>query len=981
MDFRNIRAYSLLKRALILAIVASNFYFTEPSAMAAFPDTPSNISVTAGDRFVDITWEAPNSDGVYSIIGYKVRNQGGELECVTTNLSCRVNELTNGTSYLFFITAQNTSIDPITGSGRESFPALINATPMTTPQPPNGVNAVGGNGSATITWNPVQGINNGGSDIISYVVSSVDGSVSCETVDTVCTLTGLTNGSPYQFTVVAINAVGPSGPSGFSNTVTPIEPNFDSPESLLNYLSAHPQSRALPSGYSLYDIRCSLETNLLELGIIHTQTANFTLTREIILPEPNTSCDIQTAYGPSGLYMTISDQGEASLYKVEMSTGNASKIDLSSLEPSGLQPNQITTFYNFAQDSNTGALYYIFRVADSIDSLPLLYLYVLTPSQDGTSVSITSQSLIGGWSSPTNPDNSGNTLVPLFDWEFSIPVDLENGQIARVFADIAGLIDNGPVIGVVNQDGTIVPDAFEIIGPGGLPQSVGLMRLDSMTNGEITSFADLSPFIDQIDFSKLSLYLKTLILSPGSLSFNPSNSKLYTIPTSMAGGGAEIYTLDSSIPSLTVSGEFLAATSNFYGPVSNEDGPGANPFGSTTIDSNGTMWNIYSGILQTQTINGWSVLGDFESTGKLNFVDMQMPLDTAHAYTDSIFIAQSSAATAGTPTVITPPILSNAAPSAPINTAPSAPTSVVAKTTSKRSATVSFAPSASNGGSVIISYTAISSPGGITKTLTQSSGGTFTFENLQPGTTYTFALTATNEIGTSVAAISNSIKTIPLEVASISSLSFVDDGTGTGGKIVWSGNSIDSVLYTGPINSYPGPHNYGAFTSSWNGRIRNLTPDTSYEISIFAISSDGVGETKNLTFKTSATLSTLSGVADSTVTPLSMTKASQLIRWVEENTFVPGEATNMSNLLLKFDALEISPHRAHIKVPTSRVSKVDVKSLTPEACSVVSPSAKVDAGLVTALSGDKCSISYTVTGASKAPATLVKDFFFKKYVK
>jgi hypothetical protein len=89
----------------------------------------------------------------------------------------------------------------------------------------------------------------------------------------------------------------------------------------------------------------------------------------------------------------------------------------------------------------------------------------------------------------------------------------------------------------------------------------------------------------------------------------------------------------------------------------------------------------------------------------------------------------------------------------------------------------------------------------------------------------------------------------------------------------------------------------------------------------------------------------------------------------------------MSNLLLKFDALEISPHRAHIKVPTSRVSKVDVKSLTPQACSVVGASAKVDAGLVTALSGDKCSISYTVTGASKAPATLVKDFFFKKYVK
>jgi hypothetical protein len=111
------------------------------------------------------------------------------------------------------------------------------------------------------------------------------------------------------------------------------------------------------------------------------------------------------------------------------------------------------------------------------------------------------------------------------------------------------------------------------------------------------------------------------------------------------------------------------------------------------------------------------------------------------------------------------------------------------------------------------------------------------------------------------------------------------------------------------------------------------------------------------------------------------TQLSQLIKWVEENTFVPGEAASMSKLLSRFDALETSAHRSYIKVPTSRVSNVDVKSLTPKACSVVGASAKVDAGLVTALSGDKCTISYTVMGASKAPATLVKDFFFKKYVK
>ncbi len=220
-----------------------------------------------------------------------------------------------------------------------------------------------------------------------------------------------------------------------------------------------------------------------------------------------------------------------------------------------------------------------------------------------------------------------------------------------------------------------------------------------------------------------------------------------------------------------------------------------------------------------------------------------------------------------------------------------------------------------------------------------------------------------------------------LTVAKIDSVSFVDDGTGTGGKIVWAGKNIDAVLFTGPESAYPGPYNYGAFTSGWNGRIRNLTADTSYTVSIFAVSSDGVGESKSLTFKTSAALPGAVGAANSTAAQTPTTKLAQMIKWVEENTFLPGEATNMSNLLTKFTAIETSPHRAYIKVPTSRVSKVVATSLTPKSCSVVSATAKVNAGLVTALSGDTCTISYTVTGGSRAPATLVKDFVFKKFAK
>ena len=92
--------------------------------------------------------------------------------------------------------------------------------------------------------------------------------------------------------------------------------------------------------------------------------------------------------------------------------------------------------------------------------------------------------------------------------------------------------------------------------------------------------------------------------------------------------------------------------------------------------------------------------------------------------------------------------------------APGAPTIGIAYNAGQTSATVAYVASSYTGGSPIIHYTATSSPGGVTAILYQAGSGTITVLGLTPSTAYTFTVTASNAVGTSVpSAASNSITT------------------------------------------------------------------------------------------------------------------------------------------------------------------------------------------------------------------------------
>jgi serine protease len=89
------------------------------------------------------------------------------------------------------------------------------------PGPPRSVTATAGSGSATVHWLPPSA--NGGRPVTGYVVTTVGGGPTshARAGSSSATLTGLTDGTSYAFTVTAVNVLGSSPASANSKKVTP----------------------------------------------------------------------------------------------------------------------------------------------------------------------------------------------------------------------------------------------------------------------------------------------------------------------------------------------------------------------------------------------------------------------------------------------------------------------------------------------------------------------------------------------------------------------------------------------------------------------------------------------------------------------------------------------------------------------------------------------------------------------------------------
>lgn len=99
------------------------------------------------------------------------------------------------------------------------YTAFFSGPVATVPGAPTIGTATAGNAQATVTFTAPA--SDGGSPITGYRVTSTPGGITATGAASPITVTGLTNGTAYTFTVAAQNAIGFSAESSASNSVTP----------------------------------------------------------------------------------------------------------------------------------------------------------------------------------------------------------------------------------------------------------------------------------------------------------------------------------------------------------------------------------------------------------------------------------------------------------------------------------------------------------------------------------------------------------------------------------------------------------------------------------------------------------------------------------------------------------------------------------------------------------------------------------------
>jgi hypothetical protein len=264
------------------------------SSSTAIPFEPMNITVVPSAASALVSWTAPSANP--AITGYKIYcNPDNKLaNTASANAtSLNVTGLKNGTPYTFSIVATNSLGTSYTAS----------CTPSTLPGVPK-VTVVGGNGQVTLSWvsKPAVGV-----PTTEFLVSCTnqEGVVIPTTITSPMTISGLTNGTSYIFSVKAVNIIGHSL-AGLAKAVIPTS------------LPSVPTSFAVVAGIKSFQVTWAAPTTngglpITEYTITYSATIAGLLKTTVVKGKPIAPYSLMVTKLLTGTVYTVSMQAKNKL--------------------------------------------------------------------------------------------------------------------------------------------------------------------------------------------------------------------------------------------------------------------------------------------------------------------------------------------------------------------------------------------------------------------------------------------------------------------------------------------------------------------------------------------------------------------------------------------------------------------------------------------------------------------------------------------
>ena len=694
----------------------------------------------------------------------------------------------------------------------------------TAPAAPTNVVATPADGTATVSWTAP---GNGGAPITSYTVTPYNGTaglpsttVSGSPLWPTTTISGLTDGTAYTFTVTATNSAGTSTPSSPSAAVTPSSTAGGQWGSLLNWPMTAIHSILLDNGKVLqFDGWQQPEPTQVwdpSTGTFANQTA------------PDSIFCSGMAELPDGRVLVIGGYGG-------LSTGKIGIVDTTIFDPSNNTWSRVANMHN-----------------------PRWYPD-LTELADGRYVAISGNTTDEShWAdTPEVYDPTTNTWTVLSnvntsqvheqEYPFSYLVPSGNVFTIGPSEDVSFLLN------VQNQTWTPVGGATGITNgssvmyrPGKILYSGGTTTQDSSSPAHATTAvidlnAQTPTWRQTAPMNNARIYHTLTMLADGTvLAVGGETTWGQTGQTEVSGGvlPSEIWnptteTWSPAAPTAATRGYHSTAILMPDGTVLVGGSGHANPgYPAQTTSQIYSPPYLFKGARPTiawapaAATYGSTIPVSTSDTASISAVNLvSLGADTHQSDMDQHFVPlsftqgegginvqiPSSAATAPPGNYMLFIVNSNGVPSvasfiniAPTLSAPAAPTGVTA-TPGNASANVSWTAS-SNGGRPITSYTVTPYVGSTAQTPTTVAGNATStpISELTNGTTYTFTVTATNSVGTSPPSAASN----PVTPGAVTAPAFVQSAA--------THATLVSTLSVIPTNPIAGGNRIVVETGIWN---------------------------------------------------------------------------------------------------------------------------------------------------------------------